>query len=548
MPFRPPARRAGAALVASGSALLVAALPIGTAGAAPAPGDYTYGIHQAPANVGSDASHSPYENAVEPSIGANWKTGVTAFQADLGTIYVTFDDSTRPAKATWVERSPMTSVTTLDPILYTDNQGTPTSPLGARTFVSQLAGTTSLSSTTDNDGVAYTPSTGGQTSGVDHQTIGGGPYNPAFPPATGVYPASGPKRAIYYCSQDVGTAFCLRSDDGGTTYNNPVTIYTVSPGVTTGCQGLHGHVRVRPDGIVLVPNKNCGTDVGSLPGSTIDRQAVAVNTDNNTTPAGWSIDVIPDSRAGVTDPSVAADSANTMYFGYGDGSGHAKIAVKRKGSGWSSSVDVGALAGVEQTVFPDVIAGSAGRAAFAFLGSTTPTTGGIRGVDRGFKGVWNAYVARTTDSGATWSIQQVTTDADFPVQKGCIQLGGSCSHRNLYDFNDITVDRLGRVEYGFGDGCIKQADGTTKGCRDGSTTTGDTSSDNTEVGTIARQECGASLFAEQDAALAAACANAADLTPGTTVPETPSVPLLLTGGLLVVAGGLVWRRRRTTRA
>jgi len=528
-------------LAAACAALVAAALPAGAAGAPPSP--YTYTVHVAPQNSGSSASHSAYENAVEPSIGADWTSGLTAFQADLGTYFVAFDDRSRPATATWTERSPVTSAETLDPILYTDNQGTPAAPLGTRTIVSQLAGTTSLSSTTDDAGVTYLPDSSGQTSGVDHQTVGGGPYA-AFPPTgtTGLYPSSGPKRAIYYCSQDVATAFCERSDNGGTTFGPPVPIYTVSPGVATGCQGLHGHVRVRPDGVVLVPNKNCGTDVGSLPGSSVNRQAVAENTDNNTTAAGWSIDVVPDSTAGVTDPSTAADASNTMYFGYGDGGGHAKIAVKRAGSGWSSSVDVGALVGVEQTAFPDVIAGSAGRAAFAFLGSTTPTTKGIRGVDRGFAGVWEAYIARTVDSGVTWSVQKVTTDSAFPVQKGCLQLGGSCTHRNLYDFTDITVDRLGRVEYGFADGCVQQADGSTKGCRDGSSTTGDTSSDDTNVGSIARQECGPSLFAEQDAALSAACNAAIEAAPA--MPEAPSAPLLITGGL-VATGGAVWWRRRT---
>jgi len=100
----------------------------------------------APPTPEKPASHSAYENSVEPSIGADWVHGVTAFQADLGTYYVSFDDSTRPATATWTERSPATSAETLDPILYTDNAGTPTAPTASRTIVSQLFGGTSLSS------------------------------------------------------------------------------------------------------------------------------------------------------------------------------------------------------------------------------------------------------------------------------------------------------------------------------------------------------------------------------------------------------------------
>lgn len=541
-----PARSA-VALTAAAAAVtsLVGALP---AHAATAPAAPTYAVHVAPQDPVKDAanpSHSAYENAVEPSIGADWKNGVTAYQADLGTYFVTFNDSVQPAKATWVERSPVTSAETLDPILYTDNAGTPAAPISSRTLVSQLAGTTSLSSFTDDAGASYTADTGGQTSGVDHQTFGGGPLSTL----TGTYPASGPKRGIYYCSQDIGTADCLISLDGGLTFGQPNAIYTASDGVTVGCQGLHGHVRVRPDGTAMVPNKNCGTSPGSLPGATGNQQGVTTNSTDNTLP--WTVEVIPDSVNGITDPSVSADAANTMYFGYGNGDGHAKIATRTKGGKWSSSVDVGAPLGIQQTVFPSVFAGSAGRAAFAFLGSTTPTTtvngAPVSGVDRGFAGVWQAYVARTFDGGATWTTTQLTNDAAFPVQKGCIQLGGTCSHRNLFDFNDSTVDSLGRFEYGFAFGCLQQADGTTKGCRDGSSTTGDSSSDNTEVGAIARQACGAGLFADRDAALAAVCAQAAGGSPGSpVVPEAPYLPLF--AGVAALSVGLLTWRRRTHRS
>ena len=542
-----------AALLLAAAGLSAAAVPAGAAAAAPGP--YSYGVAVAPPTPAKSANRSAYESSVEPSIGAEWKSGLTAYQADLGTYFVRFDDSTRPARATWTERSPGSSATTLDPILYTDNAGTPAVPTSSRTIVSQLSGPTSLSSVTDDAGATYTPSTGGNSSGVDHQGIGGGPYvtGSAFALA-GTYPASGPKRAIYYCSQQIIGSFCTRSDNGGILYGDPVVAYTASSGATDGCQGLHGHPRVRPDGVLLLPNKNCGKVPGSLPGAVGNHQAVNTNTDSNATPAGWSIDIIPDSTNGITDPSVAADAANTEYFGYGNGDGHPKVAVKTKNGSWSASVDLGALvpgAPVVQTVFPDVVTGSAGRAAVAFLGSTTPTTttttgAKITGVDTGFQGIWQVYIARTSDSGATWSVQQVTTDTAFPVQKGCLQLGGTCRHRNLYDFNDITVDQLGRVEYGFADGCFKQSDGSTKGCSDGSGAAGSANdpADGTHVGSIARQDCGPSLFAEQDAALAAVCASAQSTDPSASLPEAPSLPLLAGAGALAGAAMLTLRRRR----
>src|SRR3977135_708298 len=89
---------------------------------------------------------------------------------------------------------------------------------------------------------------GGPPSAVDHETIGGGPYHapiPARPPGT-VYP-----NAVYYCSQDIATALCSRSDDGGLTYGPSIPIYNL-----TACGGLHGHVKVSPvDGTVYVPNR-----------------------------------------------------------------------------------------------------------------------------------------------------------------------------------------------------------------------------------------------------------------------------------------------------
>jgi hypothetical protein len=60
----------------------------------------------------------------------------------------------------------------------------------------------------------------------------------------------------------------------------------------TQCNGLHGHIKVAPDGTVYVPNKNCG-----------GQQAVAVSEDNGLT---WNIRKVPGSSGGTTDPSVGS--------------------------------------------------------------------------------------------------------------------------------------------------------------------------------------------------------------------------------------------------
>src|SRR2546425_6024712 len=62
------------------------------------------------------------------------------------------------------------------------------------------------------------------------------------------------------------------------------------------------------------------------------------------------------------------------------------------------------------------------------------------------------YVAETFDGGQHWS----TTDAtpNTPIQRGCIWIhGGANICRNLLDFFDMTVDREGRVEVGYVNGC-----------------------------------------------------------------------------------------------
>src|SRR6266403_3459553 len=61
----------------------------------------------------------------EPSIGNNWNTGVTNFQSDLQTLFITFNN-TCPASgqtATWVNRAaPTSQVIDSDPIGFTDRQ------------------------------------------------------------------------------------------------------------------------------------------------------------------------------------------------------------------------------------------------------------------------------------------------------------------------------------------------------------------------------------------------------------------------------------------
>lgn len=424
----------------------------------------------------------------EPSIGIGLgipghPEGRALFQSDVQTLRVTFNGC---AKALWENRPAPTSQVDFDPILFTDRQ-TGRTIVHLLTFAGNvIAGESSVTDTAPpaNDGDVWTPSTGaGIASGIDHQTVGGGPFAPPLntrPPGT--YP-----NAVYYCSQALADASCARSDDGGINYGPSTVIYTDQ------CGGLHGHVKVAPDGTVYVPNKGCGT-----------KQGVVVSTDNGLT---WNIRTVPGSTSAGSDPSVHVGSGGRVYFGYADGDTKAVISTSNdKGVTWSQPLDVGASFGINNVVFPEVVAGDNNRAAFAFLG--TPTAGGLQGPK--FAGVWHLYVATTYDGGATWATVDATPND--PVQRGCIWLGGGANVcRNLLDFNDIQIDQQGRILVAYADGCAGgecvQAPATATG------------NSYTALAAIARQSSGRRLLAAFD-------------PPQLTAPGTPALSAQRNGGVV----------------
>lgn len=449
----------------------------------PAPGTAAFINYPAPENIPPSlgSTNAGQHGAGEPSIGVDWNTGKAFIEAGNHTLRVTFNDAVKPATATWEDkRSPFSRVS-LDPILFTDDGhfGGPN-----RTFASQLAGVTSELSFTDDDGNNWLPTQGsGQPAGVDHQTVGGGPYAAPAPVTRASYP-----HAIYYCSQDIATAFCSRSDDGGLTFGPGIPIYAVAsvngvdvPVAPGTCAGLHGHIRVAPDGTAYVPNRNCKD------ANNVSRPGVAVSTDNGLT---WTVRTVPDGNTGPgTDPSVGIGKNNTIYLGYANVDGHAKIAVSHdRGLHWSKSQDAGTPFGIQNTEFPEVIAGDDNRAAYAFLGTTK--VGDSQSAD--FTGVWHLYVSFTYNGGRTWTTAD-TTPSD-PVQRGCVWNGGGSNPcRNLLDFNDITVDKVGRVLVGYADGCT----GTCVKDPSQNATSGPASAQDA-LATIARQVGGRGLFAAYD--------------------------------------------------
>jgi len=428
-------------------------------------------------------------DAGEPSIGYNPATGATFFQSDLTTAKVTGFDGA--GHATWTDVTEPTAITSLDPILWTDRDT-------GRTFSSQLLFACSKAMFTDDDGGTWLPSQGcGVGTGIDHQTVGGGPF---AAPLTGVNPVY--PNAVYYCTQlGAETAECATSFDGGITFGNAVPIYTADQCPLL----LHGHIKVDLHGTAYVPTGDCD-----------GHPAMSESTDNGLT---WTVDEVPTGTTqDESDPHLGIGDKGTLYLGYqgGDGQdlgdkgyssgnarseGRAWMAVKPAGSTqWRAPIDVGASLGIKNIQFPEVFAGDDNRAAYAFLGTTT--AGDDQAAD--FKGVWHLYVSYTYDGGLNWTTYDATpTD---PVQRGCIWLQGGSSAgncRNLLDFNDITIDNDGRVMVAYADGC-------TGACVTANPATYDYKNKTRgQLGVIARQESGLGLYAAKDSVMSAAHAVAA---------------------------------------
>jgi len=503
------------------------------------------------------ATYAVGHNSGEPSIGFDPKAGAAIFTAGTTTVRMRWDQANKLVEDKDV--SDPDAVTSLDPIGFTDQ-------ITHRSFTSQLTAACSLLSYSDDAGATWTPSTGcGPATLLDHQTVGGGPYPKEGAPATAGL--SGYPDAVYYCAQNGYSGTCARSDDGGVTFPFSSPAYNVpeSPSIHTddpyggACSAIHGHLRVSPDGTVYLPNKGCGgtPTPNNLTNSEFfgGEPAVIVSEDAGTT---WNVRKVPGSHnQDESDPSVAFDKDNTVYFGWEDGTNPtetqlgiksaAKIAVSHDhGKTWTKPYDVSTALGINNVQFPEVIAGDPGRAAFAFIG--TPGIGDDQHI--GFVGAWHLYIATTLDGGKSWTTVDATPND--PVQRGCVDLQGTsnknvadarlCDQRNLLDFNDITLDKQGRVLVAYTDGCVGD-------CVDNplSTKRSDTSM-------VARQVSGPLLYRTAPPSVSPSNGGTAPTasTPsggrsGGALAATGGTPLLAGAAVVLLASGAVALRRRRVR-
>ncbi|MCA1813889.1 MAG: glycoside hydrolase [Halobacteriales archaeon] len=442
----------------------------------------------APSGIGSGPityTHytSPFGgSAGETSIGVNPHTNNAFFIRLTKVDRIHWDDSVSPPLPTWSDVTPPT-VATFDPILWTDRAAGKTYVVQLLIAASQMSATQSLltpdGAVVVNDGDVWLdtmPATSAPF--FDHQTVGGGPHAVAV--AAGVETGdpnvlangivangdqvTGQADAVYYCGQ-LGVTVCGRSDDDGVTWSPYVPINAQDT-----CQGLVGHVVVDHQGTVYVPDAHCGAN----------GQAAHVSTTNG---VAWVTHYMPGSAGGRSDPAMAVDDADKVYFAM-TSRGRPMVSMTiDHGTTWSEPIDVAPqFPGIANVEFSMMVAGSPGRAAMAFYGTDTP--GSDQGA--GFAGRWHLYVSTTFDGGATWEAIDTTPDvrSDSPVQVGCIWLGGGNNAcRNLLDFQGATLDAQGRVLVGYADGCVPTRCGPNGG---------------SSLGTIARQTSGRTLYAQYD--------------------------------------------------
>ena len=442
----------------------------------------------------------------EMNIGFNPATGRFMLN-NIGPVWrVTPPETVTPGtpeccNALWEDRSSKIADTGVDPILWTDQKT-------GRTFVSNFtASPNALYAYTDNDGDLYVPVGAALPSGgADHQTIGSGPY-PASLSALTTPVNKG--QAVYYCSQAVvGPAFCQRSDDLGSSYGPGTLAYSGQQ-----CGGLHGHVRVGPDGTAYLPVPDCNGKAG-----------VAVSTDGGVT---WKEFYVPNSlpQSAGSDSQIAIDADNKLYYFYivsspdaTKGTTHVQVGERVFTNGqltainWSKDTDLGASHGIVNSAFPHAVAGDSGRAAVGFLGTDIP--GDFQSLS--FPGYWYPFMATTYDGGNTWVTVNVTPNDPVQGKGGIWQMGGSATNRNLLDFNEITIDNKGRPVFAWSDGCVGECVGNPD--------------NNTFVAhmRMTRQVGGRTLFASQDAA-----------NDGPNAPILPKAPCL-SGSRTATVSNLKW--------
>ncbi|MGH2830441.1 MAG: sialidase family protein, partial [Actinomycetota bacterium] len=298
---------------------------------------------------------------------------------------------------------------TLDPYVYVDKDT-------GRWFGVDLKGAGTSIHFSDDQGQTWTRGHAANVGFNDHQTLTSGvvPAGAALVTTDSAFP-----KVVYYCSNQVYSAMCTRSLDGGVTFQPAGQAYPpADPSAEIPfCGALHGHVIADPQGRLFIPRGHCG------------KPYISFSEDAGLT---WTVVKVSD-RIGAADTqtSVASDAAGNLYFVWHDDEHlmpYLSVSTDH-GRTWSRPRMI-APPGVREVTWPSVVAGDKGRIAVTFPG--TPSSD-LADLSR----PWNQYVVMSTN--ALDRDPLFVSAVANPGGPGDPIHRGKCQNRcgNIYDFIDI---------------------------------------------------------------------------------------------------------------
>ena len=351
---------------------------------------------------------------------------------------------------TWVDtRNPTQAFFTNDPYGWVD-------PVTDRVFNIHMMGLwTTWIGWSDDDGEnwAANPHDSGSVPINDHIKLGSGPWTDEGYGVGGDLTSNYYETAVYFCFNKLLYISCYTSYDGGATFEAGGDIV----GLATTNGGLHGAITTAPDGTVYLPPR-------------VATPSIILSKDNGLT---WEERTMGED-VGTPNPrkngEVATDTESNAYnIWVGGDQGVYMSRSTDSGDTWEqTSIRISPIEVISAT-FPHTSAGDPGRIAITYLGSENASALGQPDID-GEPWDGNAHYAPSNVSHylyVTYSLNALDPEPVFhtvrvspdPVQVGSICLNsGNCrdiggSNRNLLDFNDLHIDREGRVYVAFADGC-----------------------------------------------------------------------------------------------
>ena len=390
-------------------------------------------------------SSSVGEDAAEPSIGIT-SSGCIFF--------IAFEKVMRSCDygETWEEKQDpaLCAPTTSDPYGWVD-------PVTDRVFNVQMMGLeSSWICWSDNDGETWAgnPHDSGTTPLNDHIKLATGPWTDSGYGLVGQFSQTVYETAVYYCYNKLAGIFCFTSFDGGASFEAGGQIV----GLATTNGGLHGAISTAPDGTVYVTPR-------------VATPTVIVSKDNG---FSWFERTMGEDQ-GTPNPrknsEVSTDSESNAYHVWtGADEGIYLARSTDSGETWEQESLRVSPSQVISTAFPQTDAGDPGRFAVTYLGSENvsllnesnldgnPWDGnGHYAPNEVHYHLYVTFSLNALDEEPVFHTRRLTTD---PVQVGAICLNsGDCrsdqggSNRNLLDFNDLHIDREGRVFIAIADGC-----------------------------------------------------------------------------------------------